>query len=71
MGGTTRAAAGGERRPAPPGAADAHGRLEELCRLGFESGYNAVPRCASARTQVSATATEPAFVQLRFAPGET
>ena len=44
--------------------------FEELCALGYEGGYDAVRRYASAWAKSNASATASAFVPLTFAPGE-
>lgn len=44
--------------------------FEELRTLGYEGGYDAVRRYASAWARERATATAAAFVPLSFAPGE-
>jgi transposase len=44
--------------------------FEELRALGYEGGYDAVRRYASAWAKSNASATASAFVPLRFAPGE-
>ena len=44
--------------------------FEELRGQGYQGGYDAVRRYASAWTQERATATASAFVPLSFAPGE-
>ena len=44
--------------------------FEELRALGYEGGYDAVRRYASAWAKTNASATANAFVPLTFAPGE-
>jgi transposase len=44
--------------------------FEELRALGYEGGYDAVRRYASAWAKVNASATASAYVPLTFAPGE-
>ena len=44
--------------------------FEELRALGYEGGYDAVRRYASAWAKTNASATADAFVPLTFAPGE-
>ena len=44
--------------------------FEELRALGYEGGYDAVRRYASAWAKSNASATASAFVPLTFAPGE-
>jgi transposase len=44
--------------------------FEELRAFGYEGGYDAVRRYASARAKTNASATANAFVPLTFAPGE-
>src|SRR6202042_2732560 len=44
--------------------------FEELRRLGYEGGYDAVRRYAAAWAKTNASARASAFVPLSFAPGE-